>query len=154
LLSLLTFVALVVAAIIWYGWLSTSGSGNYIEPATEATNLVLGKTVYMNNCAACHGAQLQGQPHWRERGANGRLPAPPHDPSGHTWHHPDTVLLDIIKNGLVPGRTAPEGYVSDMPAYASRLTKEEIVAVLAFIKSSWPPQVQQAQKQVTLQSGK
>lgn len=113
--------------------------------------MVAGKKVYANNCAACHGAKLEGQPDWRIRRANGRLPAPPHDESGHTWHHPDAVLIDIIKNGLVPGVTAPSGYVSDMPAYNNLLTDHDIVAVIAYIKNSWPKQALAAQKEITLQ---
>src|SRR3546814_13281738 len=58
--------------------------------------------------------------------------------TGHTWHHPDAMLVDIVKNGLVPGKTAPAGYVSDMPAYRDILSDQEIIAVLTYIKSSWP----------------
>ena len=58
----------------------------------------------------------------------------------------------MVKNGLVPGRTAPSAYESDMPAYAGILTDEEIVAVIAYIKSTWPPKVLQAQKEVTLRN--
>ena len=64
------------------------------------------------------------------------MPAPPHDESGHTWHHPDNVLFAITKNGLVPPY-APSGYESDMPAFRGRLSDDEIWAVLAFIKSQW-----------------
>ncbi|RTZ48309.1 cytochrome c [Candidimonas sp. SYP-B2681] len=110
-----------------------------------------GEQIYANHCASCHGAQMQGQPNWRERMSNGRLPAPPHDKTGHTWHHPDAVLIDLVKNGLVPGRTAPSGYESDMPAYGNILSDDEIIAVLAYIKSSWPPKVLDAQKEVTRQ---
>jgi mono/diheme cytochrome c family protein len=67
---------------------------------------------------------------------NGRMPAPPHDESGHTWHHPDRVLFAITKDGLVPPH-APTGYESDMPAFAGKLSDEEIWAVLAYIKSHW-----------------
>ncbi len=140
-------VALVVYAM------RTGAGASYISPDDEA--LVLrGKTVYAQNCAACHGAQLEGQPDWRRRLPDGRLPAPPHDASGHTWHHADAVLLDITRHGLVPGRTAPEGYRSDMPAYAGILPDEDIVAALAYIKSSWPEAERQAQKEVTLEDRK
>lgn len=64
------------------------------------------------------------------------MPAPPHDESGHTWHHPDDVLFAIVKDGLVPPY-APRGYESDMPAFAGKLSRDEIWAVLAFIKSHW-----------------
>ena len=64
------------------------------------------------------------------------MPAPPHDESGHTWHHADGVLFAITKRGLVPPH-APVGYESDMPAFGGKLSDEEIWAVLAFIKSHW-----------------
>jgi mono/diheme cytochrome c family protein len=96
----------------------------------------LGERVYAQNCAACHGARLEGQPSWRERLPNGRLPAPPHDETGHTWHHSDEVLFRITKNGLVPPN-APQGYESDMPAFAGKLSDEEIWAALAYIESHW-----------------
>lgn len=128
-------------------------SAAFIDPSD--TRLVAqGKTIYATHCAACHGANLEGQPEWRKRQPNGRLPAPPHDVSGHTWHHPDMVLVDIVKNGLVPGRTAPDGYQSDMPAYAQVLSDADIAAVLAYIKSTWPPETLAMQKEMTLQQGR
>lgn len=126
---------------------------SYISP-DDQVQVRRGQLVYAQNCASCHGAQLEGQPDWRRRLPDGRLPAPPHDASGHTWHHADAVLLDIIRNGLVPGRTAPEGYRSDMPAYADLLPDQDIVAVLAYIKSTWPEQERRAQHEVTLESQK
>ena len=60
------------------------------------------------------------------------MPAPPHDDSGHTWHHPDEVLFGITKHGVVPPY-APPGYESDMPAFAGKLSDDEIRAVLAYI---------------------
>jgi mono/diheme cytochrome c family protein len=101
-----------------------------------------GRAVYARHCASCHGAHLEGQPNWRERLPNGRLPAPPHDATGHTWHHPDKQLFEITKRGaanLVPG------YESDMPGFAGVLSDREIWAALAFIKSRWPPEVQARQ---------
>ena len=86
----------------------------------DAAKVALGATVYAQHCAVCHGAKLEGQPNWRERHPNGRLPAPPHDESGHTWHHADNVLFAIVKNGLVPPY-AEAGYQSDMPAFAPKL---------------------------------
>jgi hypothetical protein len=62
----------------------------------------LAKKIYDLQCAKCHGANLEGQPNWQKRLANGRLPAPPHDATGHAWHHADKVLAGITKNGLKP----------------------------------------------------
>jgi mono/diheme cytochrome c family protein len=101
-----------------------------------AERLALGERLYAQHCAACHGAKLEGQANWRQRMSNGRMPAPPHDESGHTWHHPDSVLFGITKHGLVPPY-APSRYESDMPAFAGKLSDDEIRAVLAYIASHW-----------------
>lgn len=110
------------------------GSSN----SNDARQVELGAQIYRDNCAACHGASLEGQPDWQTRRADGRLPAPPHDETGHTWHHADEVLFRIVKDGVA---AIVPGYDSDMPAYADVLTDEEIRAVLAFIKSQWPPRI-------------
>ena len=102
----------------------------------DPSKVAPGGRVYVQNCAACHGEKLEGQRDWRARLPNGRLLAPPHDESGHTWHHPDSVLFVITKNGLVPPY-APKDYQSDMPAFGGKLSDEEIWAVLAYIKSHW-----------------
>jgi mono/diheme cytochrome c family protein len=116
--------------------------------------VALGKSVYASQCASCHGARLEGQPNWREKLPSGRMPAPPHDATGHTWHHPDPVLFGITKHGLIPGKYAPPSYQSDMPAFGGTLSDEDIWAVLAYIKSSWPPEIRKSQRELTLQQGR
>jgi len=108
-------------------------------PYTNPGVIAEGQVIYEENCAACHGAQLEGEPNWRERDAEGYLPAPPHDPSGHTWHHPDAQLFMITKFGTEA--MVGNGYQSRMGAYEDVLSDEEIVKVLAFIKSTWPDQI-------------
>ena len=103
-------------------------------------DLALGERLYGQHCASCHGVHLEGQPQWQKRLPNGRFPAPPHDATGHTWHHPGEVLFGITKHGLVPPY-APAGYKSDMPAFGGKLSDREIRAVLAYIESRWPPEV-------------
>ncbi|UEM19089.1 cytochrome c [Skermanella mucosa] len=133
--------ALVAALVLLAGglaaWMLSQG-GARIDPG-DAAQVALGKTVYAANCASCHGAALEGQPDWRERKPDGRLPAPPHDVSGHTWHHPAETLFGIVKDGMAA--YAPPGYESDMPAFGGTLSDEEIRAVLAFIASRWPENV-------------
>lgn len=113
----------------------------------NAQLLAKGQAVYVKHCASCHGAQLQGQPNWRERDAGGRLPAPPHDASGHTWHHPDEVLFNITKFGVAKAANLKD-YQSAMPVYEGVLTDAEIIAVLSWIKSRWPAGVRDKQEQV------
>jgi mono/diheme cytochrome c family protein len=94
-----------------------------------------GHALYTQHCASCHGAQLEGQPDWQTPRPDGRMPAPPHDVAGHTWHHSDEQLFQMTKHGM---SAIVPGYVSDMPAFAGTLTDAEIVAILAYIKSRWP----------------
>jgi len=104
-----------------------------------------GKVVYAEQCASCHGAKLEGQPNWRHRLPNGRMPAPPHDPSGHTWHHSDQQLFEMTKFG--PGALVP-GYQSDMTAFADKLSDADIWAVISFIESTWPPDIRERQQRI------
>jgi mono/diheme cytochrome c family protein len=118
----------------------------FLGTPVTAEQVALGQDLYGANCASCHGANLEGQPDWRRRNENGRMPAPPHDESGHTWHHADRQLFTITKLGvsaIVPG------YESDMPAFEGILSDDEIAAVLAFIKSTWPERERGFQAEVT-----
>jgi mono/diheme cytochrome c family protein len=102
--------------------------------------LMEGEAIYKAECASCHGAKGEGQADWRTRRADGKLPAPPHDASGHTWHHPLEQLVAITKFGMVPPQ-APAGYVSDMPAFGGKLTDRQVNNVLAYIESQWPQEI-------------
>jgi mono/diheme cytochrome c family protein len=114
---------------------SPDARGGLLAP-DDADVVALGQTIYADQCAACHGTRLEGQPNWRMRNADGLLPAPPHDATGHTWHHDDETLFILTKYGLAGlMENAPP---SVMPAYEGVLTDDEIIAVLSFIKSTWP----------------
>ena len=119
-----------------------------VLPVAAQSDLLMGERLYQENCASCHGANLEGQPDWRSRLPNGMLPAPPHDASGHTWHHTDRVLVDIVKRGTAA--IVGNGYESDMPGFGEVLTDEEITAIIDYIKSTWPDQVRAAQESRTI----
>jgi mono/diheme cytochrome c family protein len=147
------FLGAVAAAVLGVAWTLGGYPGRTPAPTrlerVDGATLTLGRNVYDARCASCHGAQLEGEPSWRERKPSGRMPAPPHDDSGHTWHHPDAALFGITKDGLVPGKYAPPGYQSDMPGFGSTLSDDEIWAVLAYISSRWSPRARAHQAQVT-----
>lgn len=113
--------------------------------ANDRAQIDTGRRLYAEACASCHGASLEGQTGWQRRLPNGRMPAPPHDASGHTWHHSDEVLFRITKDGPA---AYPEGYQTDMLAFGHRLTDEEIVATLTFIKSTWPAEIRAKQARI------
>lgn len=141
------FAAAVIAGTAW--WMLKPGT--MAIRADDAAAVARGETVYREHCLSCHGAQLEGQASWQTRKADGKLPAPPHDATGHTWHHPDKMLFDITKYGIA--RYAPPGYLSDMPAYEGTLSDAAIAAVLAYIKSHWPPHIRATQERINHQGG-
>ena len=105
----------------------------------DATRVASGKLVYEAHCASCHGVALEGEPDWRQPDENGLLPAPPHDETGHTWHHPDAQLFDLTKRG--PAAIVGGGYESNMPGFGDVLSDQEIWDVLSYIKSTWPRRI-------------
>ena len=109
----------------------------------DSRDIAAGARLYAEHCAACHGAELEGQPDWQVPGPDGVLPAPPHDETGHTWHHPNTLLFDYTKlggQGLVE-KMGLGDFQSGMPAFSEVLTDEQIWEVLAFIASTWPDRI-------------
>ena len=113
----------------------------------DGRDIVRGEMLYQENCAACHGANLEGQPDWQTPNPDGTLPAPPHDVTGHTWHHDNVLLFDYVKLGG-QGALAARGvtdFNSGMPGFDGVITDEDIRDVLAFIRSTWPERVQDIQ---------
>ena len=110
--------------------------------AASAGEIEQGRSLYAQHCAACHGADLEGAPDWQRPGPDGRLPAPPHDETGHTWHHGDAMLMDYTRRG---GQAFLDDlgvtFDSGMPAFGDILSDDEIRAILIFIRSTWPEEI-------------
>jgi len=124
-----------------------TASAAQAEHRLTGRDIETGAALYAGNCASCHGAELDGQPDWRSPGEDGVLPAPPHDASGHTWHHDTPLLLEYTLKG---GQAALEargvkGFKSGMPAFEETLSEDQVLDILAFIRSTWPERVQAAQ---------
>ena len=144
----LAFAAVAAAGAVWYVASGGKSAARFIDP-DDAQAVALGQSLYGEHCASCHGANLEGQANWQQRRADGRLPAPPHDETGHTWHHPDAQLLALTKLG--PAALVGGSYESDMPGFGEVLSDAEIVAILAFIKSSWPAASRQQHDRINAQ---
>jgi mono/diheme cytochrome c family protein len=142
---ILSAVLLLVAGI--GGWLMTQSNAQS-NGAPRSFDVVEGQQLYQDNCASCHGANLEGQSDWRSPGPDGVLPAPPHDKTGHTWHHADNVLFDYTKLGG-KAALALQGvdFQSGMPGFGEQLTDAQIWNILAYIKSSWPDRQRQVQSE-------
>ena len=137
----LAFAAAAAGTVlIWQGHVVQSPAGSLPDqlPLRPDDKKVVeaGSGLYQQNCASCHGARLEGQPNWRTRLDNGRLPAPPHDETGHTWHHGEELLFRITRLGSAA--VAGSDYETDMQGFADQMSDGEILAVLSYIKSTWP----------------
>jgi len=116
-------------------------------PALDPEKVAQGETLYAQYCAACHGVKAEGQPNWKIPLDDGSLPAPPHDSTGHTWHHADGQLTNIVANGnklIFPQ--------SKMPAFGEQLSDDEISAVLEYIKTFWGEEERAFQWRITYQT--
>lgn len=129
-----------VAVTVWMVSAEGEAADAGLFPYRDAKAVARGKEIYGDFCASCHGVNLEGQENWRGgRDEDGLALAPPHDASGHTWHHPDQQLFLIVKHGteaLVGG-----DYKSAMIGFQDSLSDAEIREVMAFIKSTWPEEV-------------
>lgn len=112
----------------------------------DTVDLAAGEQFYSENCASCHGVNLEGQDDWQSPDSDGVLPASPHDETGHTWHHGDALLFTYTKLGG-EAALAEQGveFNSGMPGFGAALSDQEIWDILAYIKSTWPDRVQEVQ---------
>jgi mono/diheme cytochrome c family protein len=134
---ILAGAAVLVLGIAALAWSLLSGQE---RPA----RIALGRELYATHCASCHGADLQGEPDWQRPKPDGHMPAPPHDATGHTWHHSDEELFRITKFGM---SAVVPSYESAMPAFGNVLPDREIEAILSFIRSTWPERERRYQEE-------
>lgn len=141
-----------VFSIMLFGFYAyTMNKDNKIILMPSDSSLVsLGQKIYLQNCASCHGVKLEGQKNWQTRDDEGYLLAPPHDETGHTWHHTDEYLFLMTKYGIE--KIIGKKYPNNMPAYEDILSDKEIIAVLSFIKSSWPKKIQEIHNNINRRS--
>ncbi|MCP5152768.1 MAG: cytochrome c [Ectothiorhodospiraceae bacterium] len=133
-------LGLLGAAAAWT-WVATQSAAAPVLHPDDPDVVRRGHALYATHCASCHGKNLAGQPEWRRRRADGRLPAPPHDATGHTWHHPTAQLLQLTLDG--PAAVVGGDYQSDMPGFRGTLDEVDALAVLSYIKSTWPAEIRE-----------
>ncbi len=122
--------------------------GSTIKGVTyNAQQIAEGRTYYEQTCAACHGVNGEGQfpdaPF--EPDETGRLGAPPHNPTGHTWHHSDELLLRYVTDG---GFADPNNFYT-MPRWDGLYTRDQAALIIAYIKTMWTEEQRIYQQRVT-----
>ena len=146
LLGIFIPIFLLFFGIIIYMPKDKNAQAAYILNPNNRDIVELGKSVYVQNCASCHGVKLEGQKDWMSRLPDGLMPAPPHDETGHTWHHSDKYLFMITKYGIED--IIGQNYANNMPAYENILSDKEIISVLSYIKSTRPKKVKKIHDQI------
>ena len=116
-------------------------------PPLDSATARLGRTIYQTRCASCHGARGEATPTWKRPDARGDYPPPPHDSSGHTWHHADGLLYRIVATGVTDTTSRRP---SRMPAFGATLAPAEIRAVLTYLKTLWTPAQRRRQREASL----
>jgi len=139
------FVGLAAALAAGLGGLIASAAEQpmHFANADDAAAVLKGKVIYQQTCSACHGRYLEGQPLWQLDDQYAGRRAPAQDATGHTWQHSDEDLFAMTKYGRFP--QTPEDAISHMPAFQKDLSDEEVLDVLAFIKSRWPTGIRVSQ---------
>lgn len=138
-----------------YWWFSrgdtgieSDGTDRVAVSQLDPQEVARGQAIYEANCASCHGPDGKGSANWQEQNPDGTYRPPPHDSTGHTWHHGDGLLYRTIHDGGAFYETP--GFKSAMPAFGNRLANEEIVAVITYLKSLWGLEERTFQAEVSL----
>ena len=143
-------VFFILTALYFFITYSNKSNASINLNTTDNSIIENGKQIYAKNCASCHGVNLEGQKNWMSRLPDGLMPAPPHDQTGHTWHHPDRYLFMVTKYGIE--EFIGEKYPNNMPAYKDILSDKEIIAVLSYIKSTWPTKIKEIHNKINSRS--
>ncbi len=101
---------------------------------TEA-QATAGAQIFAGNCAVCHGDRAQGLTEdWRAKMDDGSFPPPPLNGSAHAWHHPRSVLLQVVNNGGA-------AFGGKMPPFENLLSEEEKLQAIAFFQNLWTDEI-------------
>jgi len=122
--------ALFLSTVMLLGAAACGGGSS----ATITQEAARGRVLYEQTCSSCHGNAATG--------AGATPTAANHGPAGHTWHHADGQLIDIIMGRLdYPGRI--------MPSFGEVLSEEDAKVIVEYFKINWRPEQRASQKEVS-----
>ncbi len=103
--------------------------------------VIRGYGLFQQHCATCHKPDASGAPNWKTADAQGKLPPPPLNGTGHAWHHPLALLRQIVRNGGIP-------MGGSMPPFKVKLDGRQIDDILAWVQSHWPDRIYTAWNEI------
>lgn len=114
----LSFALASGAAAQYQGWTIPEGAKEEKSPVKDAADAAKkGKALYASNCAKCHGPEGKGD-------------GPDSD---HAADLTDEFRADLNPEGVLYYKIW-NGHAQDMPAFKSKLTKDETWALVAYLK--------------------
>ena len=117
-------------------------SNHYPITRDSKIAIVRGELLYNQYCASCHMPNLSGAKNWKGKDEDGHNLSPPLNGSGHTWHHSDELLHNIIKHGFV---NLVKNYKGKMVGFGDKMSDKQIDSVLSYIKSHWDDEIYERQ---------
>ena len=113
-------IVIIFAVVVAFVAAMPTGSANIKEAKTAVAVMkpADGKALYAEHCARCHGTDGRG------RTALGRTFKCPDLTSSKTQGRSDSRFRSAIKNGR-----------GNMPAFAKKLSAQDILALIAYIRS-------------------
>ena len=135
-------LVLTVFVLFLFNIQFANASNHY--PITRDSKIAIarGELLYNQYCASCHMPNLSGAKNWKGKDKDGHNLPPPLNGSGHTWHHSDELLHNIIKHGFI---NLVKNYKGKMVGFGDKMNDKEIDSVLSYIKSHWKDEIYERQ---------
>jgi mono/diheme cytochrome c family protein len=130
-----SIVAIVTTGIVMTVEKKLASMATDAQPDRPA-QVAMGRALYRQHCAYCHGAEREGNLDWVPGTPVASGLAPPLDERSDMVEKSDRQIFEVIKFGGQP--FLPAGQRSHMPAFEFNLTEAQIWAVIAYFKWRWP----------------
>ena len=134
----------ILLTLISFIFINEASYSNSHFPITRDSTLIIarGKIIYESYCVSCHQVNLIGAENWKDVDEDGHRKAPPLTGTGHTWHHDDATLHNIIKYGLAK---IVRNYEGKMIGFGDKINDKQIDSILSYIKSHWEDEIYERQ---------
>ncbi|MCG6975965.1 MAG: c-type cytochrome [Acidiferrobacterales bacterium] len=104
----------------------------------DVERIARGAKLFQEKCAQCHGPEAQGHPDWERGRKEGYAAAPPLNGTGTDITLSKIKMMTIIRNGL------KQNGLPVMPAWAGRVSDQDIEDVITWFQALWPADTYQA----------
>ena len=135
-------LVLTVFVLFLFNIQFANASNHYLITRVSKIAIARSELLYNQYCESCHMPNLSGAKNWKGKDKDGHNLPPPLNGSGHTWHHSDELLHNIIKHGFV---NLVKNYKGKMVGFGDKMSDKQIDSVLSYIKSHWDDEIYERQ---------